>query len=147
MALHAPLEMDRIDAVPRRRGRNYRDFSRLADRNEPFIDFADKNARVGQREFAAWKKQPSEKLKSPFAKSFDTARGHLRDDRLRAPFREPIEAALDPIEHLIGRNSIQHIVANVGYEGGGRKRLAILQIQPKRAGKNSRKFSSEEPGI
>ena len=44
VALDAPLEMNRIEAVPRRRHWNYRYFSRLADRDEPFVDFANEHA-------------------------------------------------------------------------------------------------------
>ena len=40
----------------------------------------------------------------------------LRDDRRRAGFGEPIEAAFDPIEQPIGRHSVQQIVSDVGHE-------------------------------
>jgi hypothetical protein len=118
--------MDRIEAIPGRGCGNYRDFSRLPDLNEPIVDFTREHARVGQSQLAARKKYPSEELKSPLAESIDAADWQLSDNRRRADVCEPIEAACDPIDDLIGRNSIQHIVADIGHEGGSGERWTIL---------------------
>src|SRR6478609_1730375 len=114
MSLHAPLEMDRIEAIPGRGCRNYRDFSRLPDLHEPIVDFSCEQARVGQSQFAARKKYPPEELKSPLAETIDAFDWQLRDNRRRSDLCESIKAAVDPIDDLIGRNSIQHIVADIG---------------------------------
>jgi hypothetical protein len=118
--------MDRIEAIPGRGCRNYRDFSRLPNLNEPIVDFSCEHSRVGESEFAPRKKYSPEELKSPFAESIDAFDWQLSDNRRRADPCESIEAAFDPIDDLIGRNSIQHIVADVGYEGGCGKRWTIL---------------------
>ena len=118
--------MDRIEAIPGRGCRNYRDFSRLTNCDEPSVDLAYEHASVGQSEFAARKKHPPEELKSTFAESFDAADGHLRNERRRVEISDPIEAAFYPFEHLLGRNTIQHIVADVGYERRGWEWLATL---------------------
>src|SRR6478672_2680503 len=126
MSLHAPLEMNRIEAIPARGCGNYRDFSRLPDLNEPIVDFSREQARIGQSQFAARKKYPPEELKSPLAESIDAFDWQLRDNRGRADLCESTEAAFDPIDDLNGRNSIQHIVADIGHECRSRKRWATL---------------------
>ena len=99
--------MNRIEAIPRGRDWNYREFSRLPHSNEPFARFANEPFGVRRSERAARKKQAAEELKSPFAESFDAADGHLRDDRRRAGRGELIEAAFDPFEEPIGRRAVQ----------------------------------------
>ncbi len=127
--------MNRIEPIPRFGDWNYRYFSHPTERNEPFIDFAHECSSVAQSEPAARKKQSPKELKPALTESFDAADGHLGNDRRRAGFGESIDATIDPIQEPIGRNSIQQIVADVGYESGGGKRRAILQILPKAQGK------------
>ncbi len=98
----------------------------MSDFNEPLINFADERARIGKSQFAARKKRATEELEPALAKPFDTFGRQLRDNRCRADFSESIEAPFDPFEHLVGRNSIQDVVANVCHERRGWKRWTPL---------------------
>jgi hypothetical protein len=99
--------MNRIEAVPRRRRCNYRDFSRLTEGEEPLVDFDDEPLGICQGERAARKKDPAKESKSTFAESLDAARRELRDDRRSASQRELVEAASDPIEEHFWRHAVQ----------------------------------------
>ena len=97
-APHAPLEMNRIEAVPRRRHWNYRYFSRFA-RVAMSRSLISRTSACASANVSVLRGKSSRRKNRnrAFAKSFDAADRQLRDDRRRAGLRESIEASFDPI--------------------------------------------------
>lgn len=105
--------MDRIQAVPCGRHGNYWDFSHFAGRDQPLVKRVHELPRGRQSERAAWKQDSTEKAIPDVAKLLDAINGELRDDRRCTGLSQSIETEGDPLEHSLGRYTVQQIVADV----------------------------------